>query len=57
MSVLQLPNDVTVLRDDWKAPLWSLPQSLEALGASRAARKLVVLGTLSDYGGSSRRAY
>jgi UDP-N-acetylmuramyl pentapeptide synthase len=57
MSVLRLPHDITVLRDDWKAPLWSLTESLQVLRHSKAARRLVVLGTISDYAGSSRRAY
>jgi UDP-N-acetylmuramoyl-tripeptide--D-alanyl-D-alanine ligase len=57
MSLDRLPGDISFLRDDWKAPLWSLPAALEILRDARATRRLVVMGTLSDYAGSSRRAF
>jgi UDP-N-acetylmuramyl pentapeptide synthase len=57
MSLDRLPGGISFLRDDWKAPAWSLPASLAILRDARATRRLVVLGTLSDYSGASRRAY
>jgi aminoacyl-tRNA hydrolase len=47
----------TVIRDDWKAPLWSIPAALEFVREARAARKVVVLGTLSDFHGNSNGTY
>lgn len=57
MSELQTSGGVTFLRDDFKAPLWSLPSSFEFVAQAKAARKTIVLGTISDYGGNSRPVY
>lgn len=57
MSAYRTKGGINFLRDDWKSPLWSVPFALECLGDAHAERKFVVLGTLSDYGGSSRPAY
>jgi UDP-N-acetylmuramoyl-tripeptide--D-alanyl-D-alanine ligase len=40
---------VTFVRDDAKAPLWTMPAVMAFLGNARAARKILVVGTLSDY--------
>jgi UDP-N-acetylmuramyl pentapeptide synthase len=48
---------VTFIEDDWKASFWSIPFALEFLASARAARKIVVLGTLSDYPGSPSKRY
>jgi len=48
---------VTFIRDDWKAPLWSIPAALRFLESARARRKIVILGTISDYPGDSSRRY
>jgi UDP-N-acetylmuramoyl-tripeptide--D-alanyl-D-alanine ligase len=40
-----------------KASLWSFPPVLEFLSAARADRKLLVVGTISDYSGSADRRY
>jgi UDP-N-acetylmuramyl pentapeptide synthase len=57
LSVHPTGAGVTFLRDDWKAPQWSLSIAFQYLANARAIRKLIILGTISDYGGSSRRAY
>src|SRR5665213_1811963 len=57
MSVQPSARGVTFIRDDWKAPLWSLPAVWQFMGDAIAPRKLIVLGTISDYGGDSRRVY
>jgi len=51
------PDGFTIVRDDYKAPLWSIPAALEFMRDATANRKVIVLGTLSDYAGSSDRAY
>jgi UDP-N-acetylmuramoyl-tripeptide--D-alanyl-D-alanine ligase len=48
---------VTFIRDDVKSPLWGFDASLEFLAEARAARKILVVGTISDYPGSSRPKY
>jgi UDP-N-acetylmuramoyl-tripeptide--D-alanyl-D-alanine ligase len=50
-------NGVTFIRDDWKAPSWSIDQSLDFVAEARADRKVVVVGTISDYPGSTSRVY
>jgi UDP-N-acetylmuramyl pentapeptide synthase len=40
---------VTFIRDDFKASLWSVRPALQFLSAARAPRKVVVIGTISDY--------
>jgi UDP-N-acetylmuramoyl-tripeptide--D-alanyl-D-alanine ligase len=42
------PGGVTFVSDTWKAPLWTVPASLNFLQAARAERKIVVFGSLSD---------
>jgi UDP-N-acetylmuramyl pentapeptide synthase len=48
---------VTFLRDDCKASLWSIGPSLEVLRSARVPRKVVVIGTISDYGGRASAVY
>src|SRR5262249_29169931 len=45
------------VRDDKKASVWSFDPVLEFLDEAKAARKVLVVGTLSDYPGSTTRAY
>ena len=47
----------TFIRDDRKAPLWSFPPVLEFLSEAQAERKLLVVGTVSDYPGPASRGY
>ena len=51
------PKGITLIRDDWKASLWSIPPSLKIMKEARATRKIVVIGTISDYAGKSDRTY
>jgi UDP-N-acetylmuramyl pentapeptide synthase len=48
---------VTFLRDDYKAPAWSLPDPLAFLAAARARRRIAVIGTVSNHDGSIEDAY
>ncbi len=57
MSVYASARGVTFIRDDWKAPNWSLPRAFEYVAGARAARKLIVMGSISDYGGTTHRVY
>ena len=51
------PDGVSFIRDDLKAPLWSLPNVFDFMKKAEAERKILVLGTISDYTGSSRSTY
>ncbi|OQA26936.1 MAG: UDP-N-acetylmuramate--L-alanine ligase [Verrucomicrobia bacterium ADurb.Bin345] len=57
MSPAILPDGVTFIRDDWKAPLWSVTTVLDFLRQARADRKIVVFGTFSDFPGDRARKY
>ncbi|CAN5763089.1 hypothetical protein BH24GEM1_BH24GEM1_12880 [soil metagenome] len=48
---------VTFMRDDSKASLWSIGPSLEFLRSARAARKVAIIGTISDYPGRASAVY
>ncbi|UVT19615.1 MAG: aminoacyl-tRNA hydrolase [Nitrospira sp.] len=43
------PDGVTFLCDDAKAPLWTIPPALDFMRRATAQRKIIILGTLSDY--------
>jgi UDP-N-acetylmuramyl pentapeptide synthase len=57
MSSLTHPDGVTFIRDDWKAPADSIPETLTFMRNAVATRKLAVLGRISDFPGRSRRMY
>lgn len=57
LSVHPSAGGVTFLRDDWKAPVWSLDLAFEALRRAGPGRKIAVIGTLSDYAGSTSPKY
>jgi UDP-N-acetylmuramyl pentapeptide synthase len=57
LSVHPSPGEVTFLRDDWKAPLWSLELAIQVLKSARSGRKIAVIGTLSDYPGGNSKKY
>jgi UDP-N-acetylmuramoyl-tripeptide--D-alanyl-D-alanine ligase len=51
-------NGITFIRDDWKASLATVAPAFEFMKDATASRKIVLLGTISDYGNlKSRRIY
>jgi UDP-N-acetylmuramyl pentapeptide synthase len=54
MSVYSTERGVTFIRDDQKAPEWSLHKALQYMAGAQAARKMIIFGTISDGGGRSR---
>lgn len=48
---------VTFVRDDMKAPVWTVDADLEFLRTARARRRVIVFGTLSDYAGRASATY
>lgn len=57
MSPVALPDGVTFIRDDWKASLGTIAPALAFLREAHARRKIAVIGTLSDYGGTASAKY
>lgn len=57
MSPHQTPDGITFVRDDAKAPLWTIPASLRFMQTARAQRRVVIIGTISDYPGDSSQKY
>ena len=57
MSPVPSPDGVTFIRDDAKAPLWSIALAFRFLQEARARRKIIVIGTISDYTGDPGRKY
>jgi UDP-N-acetylmuramoyl-tripeptide--D-alanyl-D-alanine ligase len=50
-------NGITFIRDDWKAPLSTIEPAFDFMRQARAVRKVIVIGTISDYQGDSTRRY
>ena len=57
MYVQRTQSGVTFVRDDWKAPLWSIRHPMDFVSTLPARRKLLVLGTIADYKGASYQRY
>jgi UDP-N-acetylmuramoyl-tripeptide--D-alanyl-D-alanine ligase len=57
MSVHETARGVTFIRDDLKAPQWTLTKAWQFMAEAQATRRLIVLGTISDYPGSSSSRY
>jgi len=57
LSVHPTRSGVTFIRDDFKAPAWSLGAALKFMAEAEAIRKIAVIGTVSDRVDSSRRVY
>ncbi len=49
MFPVESPDGVTFIRDDVKAPAWIIPPVLDFIRRASAKRKIIILGTLSDY--------
>jgi UDP-N-acetylmuramoyl-tripeptide--D-alanyl-D-alanine ligase len=50
-------DGVTFIRDDKKAPLWTMDAALEFLAEAQADRKIAVIGKIVDYHGASSPMY
>ena len=49
MCPIESPDGVTFIRDDVKAPVWTIPAALDFMRRATAKRKIIILGNLSDY--------
>lgn len=57
MQVVESGDGVVFVRDDWKAPHWSLQAAMDYMKDATARRKVLILGTLSDYSLSASKLY
>jgi UDP-N-acetylmuramyl pentapeptide synthase len=57
MQVMTGDDGVVFIRDDCKAPQWSLDAPLKFLREARAGRKIAIIGTISDSSGDAAKRY
>ena len=57
MSPAATEEGIVFIRDDEKAPLWTIPSSLDFMRRATATRKIAVIGTISDYTGNPPSRY
>lgn len=57
MCPVDVPGEVTFIRDDWKASVHTIPPALEFMKEAVAARKIAVIGTIADTTGDARSVY
>lgn len=57
MSPVELGDGVTFIRDDWKAPFWTIAPTCDFMRQARATRKVIVMGTISDFSGPDTKGY
>lgn len=57
MQPVTMPDGITWIRDDRKAPAWSFRMPFEFLRDASASRKVAIVGTVSDTHGDSGRNY
>jgi UDP-N-acetylmuramoyl-tripeptide--D-alanyl-D-alanine ligase len=50
MSVHTTDRGITFIRDDFKAPAWAFQSALRYMAEAHAARKVIVIGTISSHG-------
>ena len=57
MQPVVTPDGVTFIRDDYKAPLWTVDACFAFMMAAQARRKIMVIGSLSDCGAGAPEKY
>jgi UDP-N-acetylmuramoyl-tripeptide--D-alanyl-D-alanine ligase len=57
MSQVKTEAGVTFIRDDFKAPWWGLPLTIDFICKADASRKILVLGEMSDNPGNKARKF
>ena len=50
-------DGIIFIRDDWKAPLSTIAPAFDFMRNAKARRKIIVMGTISDYRGDSAKRY
>ncbi len=57
MQPVTTPEGVTFIRDDFKAPLWTLDACFDFMRSAQAKRKIIVIGELSEIGSKKGNKY
>jgi UDP-N-acetylmuramoyl-tripeptide--D-alanyl-D-alanine ligase len=57
MQIVTTDDGVTFVRDDWKAPHWSIKPPFEFLKVAQAKRKVAIIGSVSDSPKGPRKRY
>ena len=57
MQPVTTPEGVTFIRDDFKAPLWTIDSCLDFLGKANAKRKILVVGEISEIASQKAKRY
>ena len=57
MQPVRSADGVDFIRDEWKAPVWTLDACFDFMRSATAKRKITVIGTLSDYSGDATAQY
>lgn len=57
MYPILIENGPIFIVDDWKSALWTMASVFDFLAGARSARKIIVIGTLSDYAGTAGTVY
>jgi UDP-N-acetylmuramoyl-tripeptide--D-alanyl-D-alanine ligase len=57
MQPVESTHGVTFMRDDFKAPLWTVDACFDFMRTAQARRKIIVIGMLSDCGTSLEKKY
>ena len=57
MQPVVLEEGITFIRDDFKAPLWSLHLPLDFMREATASRKIIVAGNLTHFSGKDTQVY
>lgn len=57
LSPHAMPDGVTFIQDSWKAAFYTFPASLRFLKTAHAARKVAIIGTISDAPGKAPKRY
>jgi UDP-N-acetylmuramoyl-tripeptide--D-alanyl-D-alanine ligase len=57
MQLIKDRSGAVFIRDDWKAPHWTLTAPFDYVAAAIANRKIIVLGTVSDSSDSPSKRY
>ena len=56
-SVHDIGNGSLVALDWVNAPNWTFPTSIEIVASAKVSRRTMIVGTISDYSGTSRKKY
>lgn len=57
MQLVEGEDGVVFIRDDWKAPDWTLQAPIEFLREAKAERKVAIIGSISDFSTDSTSKY